>query len=168
MKRVLVVLSLVLILTLPAAGGSSRIGALLVYLSGDQEVDPVINSFIGRFGIAFEDDLSAADVNLTVFAANVTGAHLHCGAAGTNGTIVVGLQEGRLFFPPEQARGRIGKVMITNDDILPRTVEDCGMAINNIASLLAAIRMDLIYVNVHSSAFPGGALRGQLWGHLLP
>ena len=94
MKRVLVVLSLVLILTLPAAGGSSRIGALLVYLSGDQEVDPVINSFIGRFGIAFEDDLSAADVNLTVFAANVTGAHLHCGAAGTNGTIVVGLQEG--------------------------------------------------------------------------
>ena len=107
-------------------------------------------------------------MNLTVFAANVTGAHLHCGAAGTNGTIVVGLQEGGLFFPPEQALGRIGEVMITNDDIRPKTAEQCGVAINNIASLLAAIRMDLIYVNVHTAAFGGGALRAQLWGHLLP
>ncbi len=121
MKRILVVLFLVLILTLPAAGGSGRIGAMLVHLSGDQEVGPVSNSFIGRLFIAFEDDLSAADLNLTLYVPNVTGAHLHCAAAGTNGTIVVGLQEGGLFFPPEHALGRIGKVMITNDDILPRT-----------------------------------------------
>ena len=158
MKRFLVALSLVLILTLPAAGGNGGIGAMLVHLSGDQEVPPITNAFIGRLGIDFDPDLSAADVNLTVYAANVTGAHLHCGTAGTNGPIVVGLQAGGLFFPPEPALGRIGKVMITNDDILAKTVAQCGMPINNIASLLNAIRMDNIYVNVHSSAFRGGAL----------
>ncbi len=126
------------------------------------------NSFVGHFGISFDDDLSAADVNLNVFAANVTGAHLHCGMAGTNGPIVVSLFEGGLFLPAENAAGRIGKVMITNDDILPKTAEECGMPINNIASLLNAITASNIYVNVHSTSFPPGALRGQLWGHLLP
>ncbi len=159
MKRVLVVLSLVLILTLPAAGGSGRIAGMLVYLSGDQEVGPVINSFVGRFGIGFDDDLSGADVNLTIFAPNVIGAHFHCGTAGTNGPIGVNLVAGGLFFPAENLAGSFGKVMITNDDILPKTAEQCGMPINNIASLLNAISADAIYVNVHSTAFPGGALR---------
>ena len=109
MKRILVVLFLVLILTLPAAGGSGRIGAMLVHLSGDQEVGPVSNSFIGRLFIAFEDDLSAADLNLTLYVPNVTGAHLHCAAAGTNGTIVVAFRREDCFSLPSTPSAELVK-----------------------------------------------------------
>ncbi len=91
-RRVLIILSIVFLTTLSAASGQSqpgRVGAVIFYLSGAQEVPEADNSFLGRFGIKFADDLSWADIDLTVFGANITGAHLHCGVPGTNGPIVV-------------------------------------------------------------------------------
>ena len=141
----------------------------MAYLSGDQEVPESINSFQGRFGIRFADDLSWAEIDLTVFAPNVVGAHLHCGRAGMNGPIVVNLLPGGLFGAPTDAAGTISKPLLTNDDIRDKTPMECGgmVPINNIASLLSAIIAQNIYVNVHTSAFPGGALRGQLIGKFL-
>lgn len=161
--------TLVTVLCLFSMAMAQSVGSMAVRLSSDQEVPPTANNFVGRFGIDFENDLSGARVNLTVFAANVVGAHLHCAAAGVNGPIVVNLLElPGLFGPPESVRGTVGKSFISNDDIIPKTADECaGQPINNIASLLAAIRQDLIYVNVHTTAFPPGAIRAQLWGHLL-
>ena len=169
-RRVLIILSIVFLTTLSAASGQSqpgRVGSVIFYLSGAQEVPEADNSFLGRFGIKFADDLSWADIDLTVFGANITGAHLHCGVAGTNGPIVVNLLAGGLFGSPMNAAGSISKPSITNADILAKTPMQCGgMApINNIASLHSAFVQGRIYVNVHSSAFPGGALRGQVHGN---
>ena len=167
-RRFLIAIPCVLVLMLAVAAGAGRIGVFKVYMSGDQEVAPINNAFIGRFGIAFDDDLAGADVNLTVFAANVIGAHLHCGRAGTNGPIIVNLLNGPLIGSPQDALGRIGRSSITNADIIPKTAEECGgMPINNIASLFAAMMADNVYVNAHTSAFPGGALRAQFFGELV-
>ena len=37
-----------------------------------------------------------------------------------------------------------------------------GIAGGEFAELLAAIRSGAVYVNIHSTAFPGGEIRGQL------
>jgi CHRD domain len=39
---------------------------------------------------------------------------------------------------------------------------DQGIAAGEIAELIAAIRAGRAYVNVHTTAFPGGELRGQI------
>jgi hypothetical protein len=83
-------------------------------------------------------DLSWADIDGTVFA-----AHIHEGDAGSPGPIVVGLFMGTAFSGTGAESGCV-------EDIDP--------------DLIKAIRKDpsAYYVNVHSSLFTGGAVRGQL------
>jgi CHRD domain len=83
-------------------------------------------------------DLSWANIDGTVVA-----AHIHVGDAGAPGPVVVGLFMGTTFAGTGQAAGCVG-------DVDPE--------------LSKAIRHDpsAYYVNVHSTVFPGGAVRGQL------
>ncbi len=76
--------------------------------------------------------------------ATPTAAHIHEAAAGINGPIVVPLD------PPE-----------TGD---PGESSDCITGID--ATLLGRIRQNPLgfYVNVHNDVYPGGAVRGQLFG----
>lgn len=72
-----------------------------------------------------------------------TAAHIHKGVAGVNGPVVV------TFEPPE-----------TGD---PGGTNECVSAD---ATVLTNIRQNPagFYVNVHTNAFPNGAVRGQLFG----
>jgi minor extracellular serine protease Vpr len=81
--------------------------------------------------------ISAADIELPAAA-----AHIHAGPAGVNGDIVVPLT------PP----GADGTSSGCVEDVSP--------------ALLTAIKADPAdyYVNVHTSDFPAGAIRGQLQG----
>ncbi len=127
-------------------------------LSGAQEVPPVESAGTGQFALEFSDDLSQAQYRLQAAGTTTAfvGAHLHCAGAGENGPIVV-----ELTLPTEA--GVTGT--ITNADIIPPGPEEttCGRVINNLASLLAAIRDDAIYVNVHTEANPPGELRAQIF-----
>ncbi len=42
------------------------------------------------------------------------------------------------------------------------TASGIGRPVNNIAALALAMRDGLIYINVHTAAFGGGEIRGQL------
>lgn len=61
--------------------------------------------------------------------------------------------------PPCPASGTVSGVLTIANVIVPGSQ---GIAEGEFVGLLAAIRDGLAYVNVHSSRFPGGEVRGQL------
>ena len=61
--------------------------------------------------------------------------------------------------------GNVPEGVLTNDDLSKvGPIADRGRAVNNIASLVLAMRDGLIYYRVHSEAFPAGKIRGPLFG----
>jgi hypothetical protein len=69
----------------------------------------------------------------------VTAAHIHQGAAGVNGPVVVPF--------PLKGGPNVFTGCTTADKTLIQNIIDCPAA---------------YYVNVHNAQFPGGAIRGQL------
>lgn len=157
-------------LTLASQGDipASRSGQLrFVSRPGDAQTVPLTSSDASAiFTLQFNGDLSKARYNLTVF--NGTGivqAHLHCAPAGVAGPIFV-----FLFGPVAEGvdvNGSLVSGEITNADILPQDPpsELCGVTITNLASVLAAIRQDRVYLNIHTLANPPGELRDQLFSN---
>ena len=110
-------------------------------LTGPAEVPgPVDQDGSGTAAVAFQ---AANDVCFTIRVSNVTlpaaAAHIHRGAPGVAGPVVVSL------LPPA-ANGRVDGCTSGDVDVL-----------NEIRANPASF-----YVNVHTSDFPQGAVRGQL------
>jgi hypothetical protein len=96
---------------------------------------------------------------------NVAAAHIHCAAAGVNGSVGV-----TLFSGP--AAGGVVNGTLAEGTI---TAADAGngCAWTDLASVVAAIQSGNTYVNVHTNDgvappntgpgdFPGGEIRGQV------
>jgi hypothetical protein len=108
-------------------------------LSGAEEVPPV--STAARGAAAISVDPATGEVRGFVIAAGLpdaTAAHLHPGAPGVNGPPIVPLTGG-----PE--------LWVVPDDAAPLGVEQRQAFLDG-----------GLYVNVHTPANPGGAIRGQL------
>ncbi|RMF89037.1 MAG: CHRD domain-containing protein [Nitrospinota bacterium] len=130
-------------------------------LSGAQEVPEVVTDSTGRLQLRFDRGMSRAEFQLYVFdGVGVTAAHLHCASAGVNGPVIALLFEDTDGVDVD---GLLARGTLTNADISPPTPEECGVVINNIASLFNAILQNQIYVNVHTIAHPEGEIRGQLF-----
>ena len=91
MRRYAMAVAVLLIALLVQRGGANGQGREFeAFMTGDQEVPPVATEMLGSVGIRFNDDFTAAKFTLTVKdGVRVTQAHIHCGAQGTNGPIVV-------------------------------------------------------------------------------
>lgn len=147
---------------------ASRSGQLrFVSRPSDAQTVPSASSDASAiFTLQFNGDLSKARYNLTVFnGTDIVQAHLHCAPAGVAGPIFV-----FLFGPVGEGVDVDGSLIsgeFTNADILPQDPpsEVCGVTINNLASVLAAIRQDRVYVNIHTVANPAGELRDQLFSN---
>ena len=138
-------------------------------LSGAQEVtDPaggVVTDTTGTIEVEFDKALTHAKFSIAVSnGAGITQAHFHCAYAGVNGPVVAFLF-GPVDPPVDVADGSVEGTLVNSDIIppdTPETIEACGVALNNIASLAFAMRAGRIYTNVHSTDFPAGVIRGQL------
>lgn len=89
---------------------------------------------------------------------NVTMAHIHLAPAGVNGPVVAWLYPDG---PPAQLipgrfNGILGEGVITSADLVGPLA---GMTL---ADLVNAIKAGNTYVNVHTSQYPGGEIRGQI------
>jgi hypothetical protein len=86
----------------------------------------------------------------------ITGAHLHSGAAGVNGPIRIALYPGpgSNFSTTPSARfdGQFYEGSFEASDVTGISFSD----------LVAGMRAGTVYGNVHTSAFPGGEIRGQV------
>ena len=160
MKRLLVATLLLVSLALvPGAAFGQPETSITSAASGAQEVPKVVTRTKGTLDLRFRPDLAAASYSLVVRRGkDIFQAHLHCGVAGTNGPVVAFLYPG----PTVDVNGLLASGVLRTGDIIPQTAATCGLPINNIASLLTAIREDLVYLNVHSLANPGGEVRAQV------
>jgi hypothetical protein len=106
-------------------------------LAGSNEVPPNSGTFSAVSTIAIAKDHT---VTGTITTTGITGtaAHIHMGAPGTNGPVIVPFTKTApdTFAPPAGAT-------VTDDQY-------------------AAYLAGNLYVNVHSAEFPGGAMRAQL------
>ena len=135
-RTLLAMLGVVAILGAVGVGVASAVD-VKVTLSGSQEVPPVTTSATGSGTITVAADQSISG-SIKTTGVKGTAAHIHVGAAGTNGPVIVPLTK-------------------AGDD---------GWAVGPGAKLqdahYQAFKEGNLYVNVHSEANKGGEIRGQI------
>ncbi len=132
-------------------------------LSGANEVPPVATATTGKAEIELSDDGARATFELEVRGGErITQAHIHCARAGVNGPNVVFLA-GFHNLGWDVDGSWVENAAVTDANVLPTSgTGPCPEVITDLSSLARAIRNGNAYVNVHSVAFPGGVIRGQL------
>jgi CHRD domain len=136
------VLALLLLLAAPGvAAAGDRATLLTAELSGANELAGGDPDGSGQATVLLRGDRVCFAVSFSNIGAPVAG-HIHSGAAGVNGPIVVP------FFTTA----------------LPATVSSAAGCVTATADLVAAIAAhpDQYYANLHTAEFPAGAIRGQL------
>lgn len=131
---------------------------------------------ISKDGQSFDYKLIASNIE------NVTQAHIHCGAAGTNGPIIVWLYPSPTAMaalpggagPQNGVLAENTIVSGTKDHVRPAGASAaCPGGVATFADVLEKMRTGNAYVNVHTNDgvaptntgpgdFPGGEVRGQL------
>jgi hypothetical protein len=140
----------------------------LAVLTGDQEVAATpggVDSDRTALGTAdFDAGFTRVRVHVRVSnPTNIVAAHFHCGKPGENGPVVFGLiAPGPLALEGNTIRGTL-----TNADanVAANCTPLIGRPVNNIAALALAMRDGLVYLNIHTSMFPAGEIRGQMLDH---
>ena len=91
---------------------------------------------------------------------NVLQAHIHMAAPGVNGGIVTWLYPPAppLQLIPGRTHGLLAAGVIRDANVIN------ALAGQGLAGLVAQLRAGNTYVNVHTTQFPGGEIRGQLPG----
>ena len=107
-----------------------------VSLSGADEVPPVTTTASGNGRLMIETDGSVSG-SIVVNSMTPTAAHIHMGASGQNGPVIIALvKDGSTFNVPAGAR-------LTEDQ-------------------MKAFQEGRLYVNVHSAEYKGGEIRGGM------
>ena len=114
-------------------------GGQTVTLSGANEVPPVATSASGTGTVTVGSDCSVT-ASITVTGMTATASHIHQGAAGANGPVIVPFTK-------------------TGDNAF---AAPAGAKMNE--AQCAAYRAGNTYVNVHSAKNPPGEIRAQLKG----
>lgn len=123
----------------PAPNSMGDMGGrpLTAVLSGASEVPPNASTATGSASVWLNPGQSRVCYAVTVegLTGTLSGAHIHIGAAGVNGPVKV-----------------------------PLAIPDLAGCADVDPELIKAIRQNPgnYYINVHTSAFPGGEIRGQL------
>jgi hypothetical protein len=126
-------------------GQLTPIGSALTFIGeirGSNEVPANSSAAVGAYFITLDFANNLTWEVTTSGIASPTLSHIHSAVAGVNGPVVVNFATSAAAIPNGRTKGTI---QLTEQ-------------------LAASIRLNpaAFYVNVHSSAFPGGELRGQL------
>lgn len=137
-------------------------------LIGFDEVPSLSTPASGTFRMEIDPTDTSFDYELSYsgLVGNVTQAHIHIAQKDVNGAIMV-------FFCTNLGNGPAGTQLcpgpnagsvtgtITSADVVASAAGQ-GIAAGEFAEVLRAIRAGRVYVNVHSTVFPTGEIRGQL------
>lgn len=119
-----------------AAPGSSITTFSADMLMGSNEVPANNSTAMGNAVLKFNNGTKVFTITVTHNVSSITSGHIHKGATGTNGAVV---------FPFSSLASPIS---YTSAPLTPEQEAD--------------LKADLYYVNLHSTTFNGGEIRGQL------
>lgn len=109
-----------------------------VTLSGAEENPAVTTAAAGTGSFSFDLDTGAVTGSLSTFGLTSIAAHIHTGASGVNGPVIVPFTQGPAGTWTAPAGATLTEAQI------------------------ASLKAGELYVNVHSTANPGGEIRSQL------
>ena len=119
-------------------------------LTGANEVPAVTTTATGTFTAALDEAAGTLTWALSVpTITSATAAHIHTGAAGVNGGVVV-----TLFSAPTGTPASTINVSGTAS-----AADLSGPMAGNLAGFIAALKAGTLYVNVHTTANAGGEIR---------
>ena len=153
-RRILLALIVALLVLVPAGRGENTRN-FVAPLKDSNEVPPRDTGATGLALFHLVNDGTELYYKLIVANVhNVTASHIHLGAAGVNGGVVAFLFGG----PTTSGRteGILAEGTITDADLIG------ALAGQTLEDLIEAIAAGNAYVNVHTTQFPGGEIRGQI------
>jgi hypothetical protein len=163
MRRLIILVGLSLLVAVVAATGvaakSEGHRNYTASLSGGEEVPPNDSRASGQAIFHLSKDGTELHYKLIVANIdNVVQAHIHLAPAGVNGGVVAWLYPSA---PPSQlipgtTNGILAEGVITDANLVG------ALAGKSVADLMDHIRADNAYVNVHTSQYPPGEIRGQI------
>lgn len=132
-----------------AAGMQKKIAAKL---SGSEQVPRVQTKGSGQFQGTINGEKSISyQLKYSGLSSRVTAAHIHSGMRKTNGAIIAFLCGGGT--PACPASGGTAKGTITAANLNPR---------GDLPEVIRTITSGNAYVNVHTTKYPDGEIRGQI------
>jgi len=145
--------------------GGDRISA---NLQSENEVPTISSPARGKFEAEINDDSVEYELSFEGLQGVVTQSHIHIAQPNVNGGIMVWLcntttNPGPASFTGPACPAAPGGTVtgtIEAADVLAVTAQ--GIAAGEFGEFVAALKKELAYVNVHSSLFLGGEIRGQI------
>jgi len=138
-----------------APRAQSRTQTLVAVLSGGSEAPTVINTGAhGKAIITIDPDSGEVTWAIDVFnfPTGLTASHIHVGAAGTAGPVIID------FAPTNLGVSGPFRLSGSTRAFIARPAQ----GIRSMEEAMVAIAAGNAYVNVHSQTNPGGEIRGQL------
>ncbi len=135
-------------------------GKFKAVLSGYGEVPAVLTTGSGNVTIAVSSDQTSLNVtlNFSKLLGVSQSASLYLGSPATTGGVVAALCGGTAPACPTTADGTV-TITLTASDVLALTAQ--GLAAGDLTSVIQALANGAIYVNVITSKFASGEIRGQ-------
>ena len=130
-----------------ACGAAASAQQFNFVVSPQQEVPPNNSNVAGAGQLLYDPGTQTFDIDVQMFGltlAELTGWHIHNAPAGSNGPIVIHLQN-------------LGGTWVQDGQGISLTMND--VPIGNFAPNLFA---GTLYFNVHNTSFQGGVARGQI------
>lgn len=165
--RVVVLLSTVLVLVLAAVPARAQGGTATAKLRPFDEVPALSTGGGGHFSATISADGSEITYQLTYLnlSAPVTQSHLHFAQKGVNGGIMIFLCSNLANGPAGTQPCPTGNGTISGtihaSDVIGGAFSQ-GVTPGDLNAVLRGMRIGVVYVNVHTTSFPGGEIRGQL------
>jgi hypothetical protein len=148
-------------IALASKGHDRKDGQFRAHMIGFNEV-PSLNT-PGHADLALT--VTDTTIAFTLTYADLTGppgaAHIHVGQIGVNGGVSVFFcgGGGKPACPASNSGTVTGTIAAA--DVVGPTAQ--GFAVGNITPVIAALRAGVTYANMHTAAFPGGEIRGQIF-----
>ncbi|MSR06308.1 MAG: CHRD domain-containing protein [Gemmatimonadetes bacterium] len=130
-------------------------------LNGANEVPATAVTATATFSVVFDGPAAKYTLNIGGSGlTEITASHIHTGAAGTSGGVWVYLFDGPTTPATTPFRGNLGVGSFTQDMVAACT-PGCAAG-GSYDGIRAAAALSTVYVNVHTVANAGGAVRGQI------